>query len=670
MDVLVLGRKVTSGGSRLASHALVRLSSDGRWRYVIDNLSGIPWGLKQFVVPSTALRLLFFIMGADIVFAYDVPAGGPLYVSRDGGKTWGVVSSFPNNCHDITMAADGTLWAISDERAGNSYSTNGSQFSKIYKSTDFGETWELSRVLTEESSGSNNCRAFVIAAHPTDPNKIIVGGTSPVGISPARFWRTTNGGQTWQFVQPSGASPAYNGQNRALSYLPNGNLIYGRGIAGLSPSAVVMSSDNGSTWSSVYTFNSHNQWPQSVSSCGKAFVASIGGLVRLSQTGALEAVRLPPSGLGFSSVVCYNDEVFVGAFPLESGIPTIEKTDPDWRGWTSIVGSMLSDLGYYIAPNWQGVMPVPPIEAPGTPPPGTVVDEAPCIPIIGLEVTADATSIYSRSRAFGLGLNNADGMSTAHNVARETEWSPESGHYLVQREIQINDYGVTERQELKNLADSYLVDPSEKLKGFTIARITVPSLPVSDNASMLGKPLQAGDSISINSSLVPADLNPSGLWVVDSLTYYWPEDITEIIASNRSAALVEGPGGNVRTLGMAGAGEGEFWESDWIPPLLIPVTGEASCVAIQHNIGVVPSRILVIGADSPIENWYDDTEVDQKNIIVVPPLHYDPDRGWIGFRIVQSDGNALVMAVAQILQVLDDGEVFVTDKFLKVFLFP
>ena len=128
--------------------------------------------------------------------------GNGVYRSADGGKTWkhcglenthhiGRVVVHPTNPDVVYVAAVGHFWGPNKERG-------------LYKTTDGGKTWELSKFIDEKTG-------FVdVAMDPKDPDTLYAAAwplqrDAFSGGSPAKqtgdsggLFKTTDGGKTWE----------------------------------------------------------------------------------------------------------------------------------------------------------------------------------------------------------------------------------------------------------------------------------------------------------------------------------------------------------------------------------------------------------------------------------------------------------------------------------------
>lgn len=241
LPLTLAGRKRNTGspGAWLGS-AIVQLDpADGEWKekHANDaNANSIKWYLREYDASDGRSRVLFHVESSRVRIAdINYPARGILYRSLDRGETWtdvtpqsGVNAEY---CGAIAQGADGALWCATDEREFNTTINGGP--SRVYRSTDDGDTWTLSLEVSETSFTTRGWPIFHLAAKPLDADVVVAEGAEMVGNG-VRLWRTTDGGDTWsaafgptapdppaQFNNPGG------GKQHVFDYTQQGTLVYG-----------------------------------------------------------------------------------------------------------------------------------------------------------------------------------------------------------------------------------------------------------------------------------------------------------------------------------------------------------------------------------------------------------------------------------------------------------
>src|SRR5690349_18209890 len=131
---------------------------------------------------------------AGVVLAGVAPGGtwgGTMYRSTDDGATWSPVPDLANlSVHDIEFAADGTVWAATQDA--------------VWSSTDDGATW-THHTLT--GVDPNNDETFDVALDPSDPQTIWIGLTDAGGGQTVNLMRSSDGGSTWDDMTPPHGAP-------------------------------------------------------------------------------------------------------------------------------------------------------------------------------------------------------------------------------------------------------------------------------------------------------------------------------------------------------------------------------------------------------------------------------------------------------------------------------
>jgi photosystem II stability/assembly factor-like uncharacterized protein len=133
-----------------------------------------------------------------------ISPGGGIYKSTDGGLTWelkgleeteviGRIIVHPTNPDRVWVAALGHIWDANPERG-------------IYRTDDGGESWELVNFVSDKAG-------FVdLVIHPEDPDILFASSWERVrgpyflqsGGPGSGLWKTTDGGDSWERLQPDG----------------------------------------------------------------------------------------------------------------------------------------------------------------------------------------------------------------------------------------------------------------------------------------------------------------------------------------------------------------------------------------------------------------------------------------------------------------------------------
>ena len=192
-----------------------------------------------------------------------VQPGYGIYKSVDGGVTWpsmglqktqhiGRIIVHPTNPEIVWVAALGALWGSNPERG-------------LYKTTDGGRTWTLSKFISERAG-------FVdVAIDPRNPDVLYASSWERVrkahflrsGGPGSALWKTTDGGTTWTEVK-GGGFPATTKGRISLAVAPSApDVVYAMveadSVRGAKPqrllSGLYRSADAGRTWEWMSTVN-------------------------------------------------------------------------------------------------------------------------------------------------------------------------------------------------------------------------------------------------------------------------------------------------------------------------------------------------------------------------------------------------------------------------------
>ena len=174
---------------------------------------------------------------------YGDPVDGKFYVllTRDGGETWQEVgrTTLPDNLEgEHAYAASGT--GISVAGNGNAWLGTGGAAARVFKTTDYGNTWTVSTtpVVSNSTSSGIFSVSFSDAQHG-----IVVGGDWQIreGVYD-NVALTTDGGETWALAENFPI-----GLRSAVIYLSN-DVLFAAGSHGSDYSL-----DTGKTWTAVET---------------------------------------------------------------------------------------------------------------------------------------------------------------------------------------------------------------------------------------------------------------------------------------------------------------------------------------------------------------------------------------------------------------------------------
>lgn len=174
------------------------------------------------------------------------PVEGKLFIMKttDGGKSWQRIDpeSIPVQLEgEYGFAASGTH--INVAANGHAWVGTGGVHSRVFRSSDWGETWQASQ--TPMISGESSTGIFSVKF--TDPkNGIVVGGDylkENEGVN--NVATTSNGGETWQFI--AGDFPEF----RSCV------AVMGERLLAVGPSGVDVSLDFGQNWQTIDTVGYH-----------------------------------------------------------------------------------------------------------------------------------------------------------------------------------------------------------------------------------------------------------------------------------------------------------------------------------------------------------------------------------------------------------------------------
>lgn len=155
-----------------------------------------------------------------------------IYTTVNGGMTWQRVPQA--NITGGTAGSGEGGWTSVIETVGENTVMFGTNKGKVYISDDRGFHWRVTNAnITPGDNGGINNIAF------TDPMNGIVSQT----VAPISYRRTSNGGQTWETITPTGAI-----FTNSMSAVPGSDGIYVTTGAATGATGVSYSLDGGLTW--------------------------------------------------------------------------------------------------------------------------------------------------------------------------------------------------------------------------------------------------------------------------------------------------------------------------------------------------------------------------------------------------------------------------------------
>jgi photosystem II stability/assembly factor-like uncharacterized protein len=189
-----------------------------------------------------------------------ISPGGGIYKSMDGGLTWELkgleetqviarIIVHPTNPDRVWVAALGHIWDSNPERG-------------IYRTDDGGDSWRLVKYVSDEAG-------FVdLVIHPDDPNTLFASSWERVrgpyflqsGGPGSGLWKTTDGGDSWNRLQPEGFPDGMLGRIGLDISRSNPEVIYALVEAegtedDSAPNGLYRTTDGGSTFEKMNTNN-------------------------------------------------------------------------------------------------------------------------------------------------------------------------------------------------------------------------------------------------------------------------------------------------------------------------------------------------------------------------------------------------------------------------------
>ncbi len=169
------------------------------------------------------------------------PTSG-IYRSLDGGNSWTELTNNLPNPSSTNVGRIGLALHQANPDIVYALYTNGSSYSGLYKTTDFGNSWTDADPGGNISSGTSSFSWYFgqVRAHPTDPNTVYALDVA--------FMRSTNSGSSWPLIYGYFGSPAdFHVDHHALAFNPqNPNYLLEGNDGGIN-----ISTDGGVNWTKV-----------------------------------------------------------------------------------------------------------------------------------------------------------------------------------------------------------------------------------------------------------------------------------------------------------------------------------------------------------------------------------------------------------------------------------
>jgi photosystem II stability/assembly factor-like uncharacterized protein len=251
---------------------------------------GERWSLQY---TNTTAGVFFDAMAfwdADHGIAFSDPVGGHFLIitTANGGATWKEVPREnipPPLPGEAAFAASGTCIAVQG-RDNVWFGTGGGAVSRVFRSTDRGQTWKVAPTLIKSGNASSGIFSL---AFKDARNGVAVGGDyRKVDEASDNVAQTTDGGATW--TQGGRSQPP--GLKEAVVYVPG---TIAPTLIAVGPSGSGYSLDDGKTWARIDTGGYHSLSFTGASNAGWAVGA--GGRVA-KFVGAVPGARRRRSSAG------------------------------------------------------------------------------------------------------------------------------------------------------------------------------------------------------------------------------------------------------------------------------------------------------------------------------------------------------------------------------------
>lgn len=226
---------------------------------------GATWD-SVYAVPNVTLRAVSAGSNTNVIIAGNTYSGSVLYYTKDGGDTWAEGEGSPNYIYSITHVSADSAYAVgakgsmllttdggehwtqlSDDNPGFSgiyfsspsvgYAMSLTEMNilSIHKTTDAGESWNISYIDSSFAPST----AFLNSIFFIDDMTGFIAGS--------KFIKTTDGGSTWNEMQPGVTSDAIFQDvyfvNNSLGFVVYRDPFNGDGA--------IKTTDGGTTWNPV-----------------------------------------------------------------------------------------------------------------------------------------------------------------------------------------------------------------------------------------------------------------------------------------------------------------------------------------------------------------------------------------------------------------------------------